>query len=74
MWVSVGSTNFDPRSFSINDEANMNVLDEAFARAQIQIYEDDLKHARRVTREEWSSRPWTERMVDMAASLLRSQL
>ena len=30
--VSVGSTNFDNRSFSINDEANLNVMDEEFAR------------------------------------------
>jgi cardiolipin synthase len=29
--VSVGSTNFDNRSFSLNDEANLNVLDPGFA-------------------------------------------
>jgi cardiolipin synthase len=33
-WVSVGSTNFDNRSFRFNDEANLNVIDEGFARAQ----------------------------------------
>src|SRR5689334_17290577 len=27
LWVSVGSTNFDPRSFRLNDEANLNILD-----------------------------------------------
>ena len=31
---SVGSTNFDNRSFRLNDEANLNVHDAAFARAQ----------------------------------------
>ena len=29
--VSVGSTNFDTRSFRLNDEANLNVLDRGFA-------------------------------------------
>ena len=31
LWVSVGSTNFDSRSFQLNDEANLNVLDPEFA-------------------------------------------
>ena len=31
LWTSVGSTNFDNRSFSINDEANLNVHDREFA-------------------------------------------
>ncbi|MCW2311295.1 phospholipase D-like domain-containing protein [Rhodoferax antarcticus] len=31
LWVSLGSSNFDSRSFSINDEANMNVYDAQFA-------------------------------------------
>ena len=33
IWVSVGSTNFDNRSFRLNDEANLNVLDRGFAAA-----------------------------------------
>ena len=43
LWVSVGSTNFDTRSFSINDEANMNVYDAEFAKRQTEIFEQDLK-------------------------------
>ena len=41
--VSVGSTNFDNRSFRLNDEANLNVYDAAFARRQTEVFEDDLK-------------------------------
>lgn len=74
LWVSVGSTNFDNRSFSINDEANLNVYDAAFARRQIQVFEEDLKHSRRVTLEEWENRPWPDKVLDFAASLLSSQL
>ena len=49
LWTSVGSTNFDSRSFSINDEANMNVYDPTFAEAQVAIFENDLANSRRVT-------------------------
>ncbi|HSF47861.1 MAG TPA: phospholipase D-like domain-containing protein [Burkholderiales bacterium] len=54
LWVSVGSTNFDTRSFSVNDEANLNVFDAEFARRQSLIFEQDLEHSRRITLEEWS--------------------
>ena len=57
LWVSVGSTNFDSRSFSLNDEANLNVYDAPFARAQTAQFEKDLAKSRRVTYEEWKSRP-----------------
>src|SRR5205085_2859748 len=49
--VSVGSTNFDNRSFRLNDEANLNVLDGAFAARQVEIFRDDVAHARRITYE-----------------------
>lgn len=74
VWTSLGSSNFDARSFSINDEANMNVYDEFFAARQVAIFEDDLKQSKRVTVEEWSGRPWTERLADRSASLLSSQM
>lgn len=73
-WVSVGSTNFDNRSFSINDEANLNVYDAAFARRQIEVFEQDLRESRRITLEEWRSRAWGDKALDWAASLLSSQL
>lgn len=74
LWVSVGSTNFDTRSFSINDEANMNVYDAEFAKRQTEIFEQDLKHSRRITLQEWKNRPVAEKLLDSAASLLSSQL
>ena len=35
VWVSVGSTNFDDRSFRLNDEANLNVVDASVFRSQL---------------------------------------
>jgi len=74
VWVSVGSTNFDSRSFRLNDEANLNVFDRDFARTQIQAFDDDKRRSTRVSLEAWQSRLWTERVKEHAAGLLRSQL
>jgi cardiolipin synthase len=73
-WVSVGSTNFDTRSFSTNDEVNLNVYDREFALAQVKVFEEDLQRSRRVSLEEWERRPWTEKVWEHAMGLLSSQL
>ncbi|MEC5212121.1 cardiolipin synthase [Polaromonas sp. CG_9.5] len=72
--VSVGSTNFDNRSFRLNDEANLNVYDAAFAQRQTLIFEDDLKKSRQVTYDEWMNRPLKEKLLEKLALLLGSQL
>ncbi|MGQ0652348.1 MAG: cardiolipin synthase [Betaproteobacteria bacterium] len=74
LWTSVGSTNFDSRSFSVNDEANLNVLDAGFARRQVEDFERDLTRSRRVTLEEWQNRPLGEKLAEHASRLLSSQL
>jgi cardiolipin synthase len=74
LWTSVGSTNFDNRSFSLNDEANLNVLDAEFAAEQERIFEQDKRHARRVTLEAWQGRPRSEKLREWLSGLLRAQL
>ena len=74
MWVSVGSTNFDNRSFRLNDEANLNVLDRPFAERLTKTFEGDKAKSRRITYEEWVNRPWREKLLEHALGLLRSQL
>ena len=72
--VSVGSTNFDPRSFRLNDEANLNVYDRAFAAAQERVFEQDVARSKRVTLADWEGRPWHEKLMEHAAALLHTQL
>ena len=72
--VSVGSTNFDDRSFRLNDEASLNIFDQAFARRQKEIFERDLALSRRMTVEQWRSRPLLEKAWEHAAALLGPQL
>ena len=74
LWTSVGSTNFDNRSFRLNDEANLNVLHPDFAQRQIQAFEEDKARARKVDLEQWRRRPLREKLIEHAAALLRSQL
>ena len=72
--VSVGSTNFDNRSFSLNDEANLNILDEGFAREQVAVFERDWQQSRQVTLQEWQSRGAVEKMLSHFASMVGDQL
>jgi cardiolipin synthase len=74
LWVSVGSTNFDSRSFQLNVEANLNVLDPEFAAGLVEQFEEDKRRSRRVTLEAWRSRPWQEQAKDRLAALVGKQL
>ena len=72
--VSVGSTNFNNRSFRLNDEANLNVLNANFAQKQLTIFNEDWANAKPVTYEQWAKRPVTEKLLDHVAALFKSQL
>ena len=74
LWVSVGSTNFDDRSFRLNDEANLNIYDAAFAVEQVKVFEDDKAHARLMTRAEFKNRSALGKLLDKFAGALRRQL
>lgn len=72
--VSVGSTNFDNRSFRLNDEANLNILDKNFALEQTQIFESDWAKSQSITYEQWLKRPFREKILEKASSILNPQL
>ena len=72
--ASVGSTNFDERSFRLNDEASLNVYDAAFAAHQVEVFERDLKSSRRISIAEWRDRPLVEKVWEQAAALLGPQI
>ncbi|WP_322101717.1 cardiolipin synthase [Paraburkholderia sp. J41] len=72
--VSVGSTNFDNRSFKLNDEANLNIYDHDFARRQTAIFDEDVAHAKRITLDDWRRRPLTEKLLERVVAMLDPQL
>ncbi|MDB5930422.1 MAG: cls, partial [Polaromonas sp.] len=74
LMTSVGSTNFDMRSFRLNDEANLNIYDSAFAGRQTQVFEDDLQRAQCITLAAWQARPLREKLHERLAVLFRAFL
>lgn len=72
--TSVGSTNFDNRSFSINAEASLNVYDAGFARSMTEVFERDLQKCKPVTLEDWRRRGFGERARDRLVDLFAAQL
>ena len=74
LWVSVGSTNFDSRSFKLNDESNLNVYNQEFAERQVADFKVDLTRSRQITFQEWESRPLTEKAWEYSLKIIRPQL
>ena len=73
-WTSVGSCNFDDRSFRLNDEANLNVFDETFASHQLEYVERDFAQSRRIVATRWARRSLAKRLLERIAIIFRSQL
>lgn len=74
VWVSVGSTNFDDRSFRLNDEANLNIYDATFAREQVKVFAQDREKSRLMTRAEFKNRSDVGKLFDSLAGMFRRQL
>ena len=74
VWATVGSTNFDNRSFALNEELNLTLYDRSLARDLEKIFAEDLKHARKITYEEWQSRPIKEKFLELFTFPVEEQL
>jgi cardiolipin synthase A/B len=73
LWLVVGSTNFDNRSFGINDEVNLAMRDAAVAMRFDNDMALDLDQSRRVTLDEWNHRPITERATELMGMVFERQ-
>jgi cardiolipin synthase len=73
-WCYLGSANFDERSFDINAEVGLGILDRSVCDTLAAVFEQDLERARRMSRDRWSRRPLRKRAVEWAAYLIREQL
>jgi cardiolipin synthase len=72
--TSVGSTNFDDRSFRLNDEASLNVYDANVAMIQAKVFEEDLANSREYTLDDWNARSSWEQLKERLSSMVDSQL
>lgn len=71
--VTIGSANFDNRSFSINDEVTLTVLDRKVAAENLKIFAADVAKSTRLTREEFEARPFHIKLADHLCGMFRSQ-
>lgn len=73
-WSSVGSVNFDNRSFQLHDEATLCVWDERFARRLGEVFEADLERSERVRPDRWRRRGPLRRAAEATSTLFRREL
>ncbi len=74
VWATVGSTNFDNRSFALNEELNLTLYDRPLAQNLEASFAEDLRHSRQITYEEWDARGLKEKFFELFAFPVEEQL
>jgi len=72
VYLTLGSVNFDNRSFSINDEVNISVIDRDTVRQFQQSFDDDLAQSAPLSLESFRARPWYVKIADHFLGLFRA--
>ena len=73
LWVVVGSSNFDNRSFGLNDELNLAVPDRALSARLREDFERDAALSKPVDLHSWHARPISERLLALLGALVERQ-
>ena len=74
VWSTIGTTNFDNRSFALNDENNVCVYDRDFAMRWTGIFMEDLASSRKISLDQWRDRGMMIQLRELIVSLLRDQV
>jgi cardiolipin synthase A/B len=74
IWATVGSTNLDHRSFSLNEELNVAIYDTDTAQRLERVFTEDLSNSRRVMYEDWNHRGIASRFLELLAFPLKEQM
>jgi cardiolipin synthase len=74
VFSTVGSANFDDRSFHLNEEINVFVYDGAFAGQMKESYRRDLSRCRPYTHAMWKERSLAKRLKEWLVTPIRSEL
>jgi cardiolipin synthase len=73
-WATIGTANFDNRSFAFNEESNISFHDRGLVRAMEKTFFDDLAVCEQVTLESWRSRGILTKTQEVIASLFADQV
>jgi cardiolipin synthase len=74
IWSTIGSSNFDDRSFRLNDEVNVNIYDENIASQMEKMFFEDLARSEEISQRHWHARPFLDRMKEKVAAWFKPQL
>jgi cardiolipin synthase len=74
LFATVGSTNFDNRSFRLNDEINLTMYDPAVAARMEELFRKDQARSRRYTLADYQRRSWKDRLFEWSVLPFRSEL
>jgi cardiolipin synthase len=73
-WTTIGSSNFDDRSFRLNDEVNINIFNDDIAAQMEAMFHADLARSEEVTLRKWFRRGWIDKTKEKLAGVFRPQL
>ena len=74
VWATVGTANFDNRSFAMNEETNLCFHDRGIAAELRSIFQADLERCERIDLQAWQRRGLWQHIQEQAASLLEDQI
>jgi cardiolipin synthase A/B len=74
LWTTIGSSNFDDRSFRLNDEVNVNVYDAGIAAQMQEMFSEDLKQCEEISLRKWFRRSWLDKVKEAVAEGFKPQL
>ncbi len=74
IWATIGSTNLDTRSFALNDEVNAVVYHNEVVGQLEKVFADDLTYSRKIDLEQWRSRGFLDRLLEILSLPVRPQL
>ncbi len=73
VWATIGTTNFDNRSFALNEESNVCVYDRQVAAQFEEIFRVDVERCQRVELSAWRNRGAWSKAQELIAALLQDQ-
>jgi cardiolipin synthase A/B len=73
-WATIGTANFDNRSFGLNEESNVSFSDPDTIAHLLRIFEDDLPQSTEITLNAWRRRGLLRKVQEVVASLLQEQV
>lgn len=74
LWATIGTTNFDSRSFAHNEENNVCFYDRPLAHELDEIFAMDMVRCKRITLEEWRERGLFWKIQEVIAAFLQEQV